>query len=89
MSASTDQVRNECGPGPYERYRLSVQVDPTAAELDVLRCAADGHSVPETALLLAKGDTTVKNQLMRARLKLGAKNTTHAVAIALRKGLIQ
>lgn len=70
------------------RYRLGVNVDPTAAELAVLRCAADGHTVPETALLLAKGETTVKNQLMRARLKLGAKNTAHAVAIALRRHLI-
>lgn len=65
-----------------------MEVDLTAAEVDVLRCAADGHTVPETALLLVKGETTVKNQLLRARLKLGAKNTPHAVAIALRKGLI-
>ena len=32
---------------------------------------------------------TVKSQLKAARLKLRAKNTTHAVAEALRRGLIQ
>lgn len=45
--------------------------------------------MPETAVLLTKGEATVKSQLLRARLKLGATNTTHAVAIALRKGLIK
>lgn len=33
--------------------------------------------------------STVKTQLKAARLKLRAKNTTHAVAEALRRGLIQ
>lgn len=80
----TDQVRRT--PGSIRSW--SVKVDPTPAEIDVLTAAADGYSVPETALLLSKGETTVKNQLMRARLKLGARNTTHAVAIAMRRGLI-
>jgi LuxR family quorum sensing-dependent transcriptional regulator len=66
-----------------------MQVDLTAAECSVLQHAADGRSVPETAVLLTKGEATVKSQLLRARLKLGAANTTNAVAIALRKGLIE
>lgn len=63
--------------------------DLTAAERDVLQHAADGRTVPETAVLLTKGEATVKSQLLRARLKLGALNTTHAVAIAMRDGLIR
>lgn len=63
--------------------------DPTPAELAVLRLAADGHSVPEIAALLTKGEATVKGQLLRVRLKLDARNTTHAVAIALRGRLIE
>lgn len=61
--------------------------DLTPAEVACLASAADGHSVPETASLLGKGEATVKTQLLRGRLKLGARNTTHAVAIAMRKGL--
>ena len=61
--------------------------DLSAAELDALRCAADGLSVPETAQLLGKGAETVKTQLMRARLKLGARNTLHAAIRAERSGL--
>lgn len=66
-----------------------MQLDLTAAECAVLQHAADGRSVPETAVLLTKGEATVKSQLLRARLKLSATNTTHAVAIALRRRLIE
>jgi DNA-binding CsgD family transcriptional regulator len=31
---------------------------------------------------------TVKNHLSRARYKLGARNTAHAVTLALRRGII-
>ena len=41
------------------------------------------------AVILGVGVETLKTQLHVARLKLGAKTTTHAVAIALRQGLIQ
>lgn len=66
-----------------------VQVNPSPAELAILKAIADGLTVPEVALLLEKGEPTVKSQLARVRLKVGARNTSHAVAIALRRGLIQ
>lgn len=60
--------------------------DLSDAELAALRCAASGLSVVETAHTLYKGSETIKTQLTRARLKLGARNTTHAVALALADG---
>lgn len=60
--------------------------DLSPAELAALRCAADGLTVPETAAMLHKGTETVKSQLLRARLKLGARNTTHAAALAVAAG---
>lgn len=63
-----------------------IQFDLTPAELAALRCAADGLTVPETAHLLHKGTETIKSQLVRARLKLGARNTTQAAVLAALAG---
>lgn len=62
--------------------------DLTAPELQALTLAANGLSVPQIGARLFKGSETVKTQLGRARLKLGAQNTAHAVAIAVRAGVI-
>jgi DNA-binding CsgD family transcriptional regulator len=57
-------------------------------ETRVLAYAAAGYSVPQSARLLERSPETLKEQLKNAREKLGARNTTHAVAIAIRRGLI-
>lgn len=62
--------------------------DLSPAELDALRACSHGLTAAMAGELLAKEAETVKTQLKHARLKLGAKNTAHAVAIALREGLI-
>jgi DNA-binding CsgD family transcriptional regulator len=61
---------------------------PTLAELTVLRCAAVGLYDSDTADLLGLSLYTVKKQMMSARYRLRAKNRTHAVALAIRQGLI-
>jgi DNA-binding CsgD family transcriptional regulator len=60
----------------------------TRRETQVLQLAADGQSRKEVALVLGISLHTVKTQGNTAREKLGAANTSHAVAIALRQGLI-
>lgn len=60
----------------------------SARELDVLGLLARGLTTGETAGLLGISACTVKDHSKSARLKLGARNTAHAVAIALRAGMI-
>jgi DNA-binding NarL/FixJ family response regulator len=60
----------------------------TEAELAVLECAADGLTVDETAAERDRASETVKSQRRLILAKLGARSMTHAVAIALREGLI-
>jgi DNA-binding NarL/FixJ family response regulator len=60
----------------------------TEAELAVLICAADGLSVDETAAERDRARETVKSQRRLILAKLAAQSMTHAVAIALREGLI-
>ncbi len=58
----------------------------SAGELMALRCAAHGMGAKETAVLL---DTTPRAIWLRwrvAQAKLRAKNTTHAVALAIWDG---
>ena len=58
-------------------------------ELEVLTYAATGASAPITARILFIAEPTVRRYLEQARRKLGARNTTEAVAIAMRKSLIK
>jgi DNA-binding CsgD family transcriptional regulator len=60
----------------------------TPPERQALSLAARGYSAKESAQALGKSPETIKAQLGIARLKLGAKNSTHAVVIALNDGLI-
>jgi DNA-binding CsgD family transcriptional regulator len=60
----------------------------TAAELDVLRAAAVGHSTASTSIVLSVGAETVKAHRKRILQRLRARNATHAVAIAVKAGLI-
>jgi LuxR family transcriptional regulator len=70
---------------------LNLQLDGTEltkAEVKALRCVARGLTLQEAADELHKGRETIKSQIRMARGRLGAKNTTHAVAIALSLDLI-
>ena len=54
----------------------------TEYQLRLLTLAAKGMTYPEIGQVLGIDPNTVRNQLRDARLKLGAKNTSHAVYIA-------
>ncbi len=65
---------------------MPVELSPR--EVDVLRGAAAGLTAKETAEHLGISASAVNLYLSRAQLKLGAKNKTHAVVIAINQGTI-
>jgi DNA-binding NarL/FixJ family response regulator len=62
--------------------------DPTARQLDVLRLIRDGHSNKQIADRLGIAETTVNFHIKNLVDKLGANDRTHAVTIAVRRGLL-
>ncbi|UMP06985.1 LuxR C-terminal-related transcriptional regulator [Amycolatopsis sp. EV170708-02-1] len=59
-----------------------------AREIDVLRLLADGLDTMEIARQLCYSERTVKNALHRLLTRMRLKNRQHAVAYALRAGVI-
>jgi DNA-binding NarL/FixJ family response regulator len=63
--------------------------DLTTRELDVLCLIRDGYRNKQIANELAIAETTVNFHIKNLVDKLGANDRTHAVTIALRRGLLQ
>ena len=61
----------------------------TTRELEVLRLIRDGYRNKQIADQLAIAETTVNFHIKNLVDKLGANDRTHAVTIALRRGLLQ
>jgi DNA-binding NarL/FixJ family response regulator len=59
-----------------------------AREQQVLRLIAEGHATREVAEQLCYSERTIKNVLHDVAMKLGARSRSHAVAHAVREGLI-
>ena len=57
-------------------------------ELDVLRLIRDGHRNKQIADRLGIAETTVNFHIKNLVDKLGANDRTHAVTIAVRRGLM-
>lgn len=57
-------------------------------EVRVLRLIADGNSNKEIAALLSVTEDSVKGQVRNILAKLGANDRTHAVTIAVKRGII-
>jgi DNA-binding CsgD family transcriptional regulator len=73
--------------------RLQARIDAATERLSeretmILRCASHGLHSHDAAALLGISSETAKSYNERARRKLRAKNTTHAVALAIRGGLL-
>jgi DNA-binding NarL/FixJ family response regulator len=60
----------------------------TRRQREILQLVADGRSTTFAARELGLSEETVKTHTRNALSRLGAKNRTHAVAIALRESLI-
>jgi LuxR family transcriptional regulator, quorum-sensing system regulator BjaR1 len=61
----------------------------TPRESEVLRWVASGKSAREIGEILDISKRTVDEHVLAAVRKLGAVNRTHAVALALRDGVIR
>ena len=57
-------------------------------ETEVLRLVAEGHDTAEIAVTMCYSERTVKNVLHDLTTRLQLRNRTHAVAYAIREGLI-
>ncbi|MBD3625980.1 MAG: LuxR family transcriptional regulator [Rhodobacteraceae bacterium] len=68
--------------------QLAASPDLSPRERDVLTFLAVGHSRAAAADKLGISEHTLRAYLDTARLKLGAQNTTHAVALAMTRGLL-
>jgi DNA-binding NarL/FixJ family response regulator len=61
----------------------------TPREIDVLRLVAAGNANKEIGAQLSLSDVTVKSHVQNILAKLGANDRTHAVTIALKRGIIE
>jgi len=71
------------------RMRQPTPVALTAREVDVLNAVADGLSNIDIGRRLVIAEATVKTHLLRVFAKLDVSDRTHAVVIALERGLIR
>jgi DNA-binding NarL/FixJ family response regulator len=60
----------------------------TPREIDVLRLVAAGNANKEIGVRLSLTEVTVKSHVRNILAKLGANDRTHAVTIALKRGII-
>jgi len=60
----------------------------TSGERQALMLAARGWTSYASARYLGLSEKAVKCRLASLRVKLGARNTTHAVVLALQMGLV-
>ena len=60
----------------------------SARELEVLKCVAAGNSNRAVASMMYLSEDTVKSHMKNISSKLGANDRTHAVMIAVRRGII-
>jgi DNA-binding NarL/FixJ family response regulator len=67
----------------------SAEDDLTLREIEVLRLIAAGNSNKETASRLCIAEETVKRHVTNILGKLHANDRTHAVTIALKRGIIE
>ncbi len=70
------------GSGPLQPAELSPR------DVSVLRLLADGSSTADIASGLAYSESTIKNVVHDLVHRLGARNRTQAVAMAIRAGVI-
>ena len=76
-------------PRPVSRWHLPTpEARVTRRERQVLALLAEGHSTREVAQRLAYSERTIKNIIHGVTSRLNLRNRLHAVAYALRAGLI-
>jgi two-component system NarL family response regulator len=83
------------GGGKYIPAEVAQEIDAyfgadalSAREIEVLRLVSNGNSNKEVGRQLAIKEETVKAHVSTVLAKLGAKDRTHAVTIATRRGIL-
>ncbi|MFG6458887.1 response regulator transcription factor [Roseateles sp. BYS96W] len=91
-----DAIRMVHGGGRWVPSDIAVEIARHAGdemltdrEVEVVRYIALGHSNREVGALLSVTEDTIKARMKSILLKLNARDRTHAVTIALQRGLLQ
>lgn len=71
------------------RIVLNRRTRPSLRAAEVIACAANGMTEKATAAELHMSPLTVKTHRRNSLFHLGANNITHAVTIAIRRGIIE
>jgi DNA-binding CsgD family transcriptional regulator len=87
LPASVEVARAVAAAGRAPRPVMGAR-ELTEGERSVLDCAAAGMTAEQTARELRRSVVEVQSLITRVRKKLGARSRAHAVALALRSGLI-
>ncbi len=82
-AALKERAAEHCAYNPLDEKDLL-----TPHEIETLNWISRGKSRWETGVILGVSEDTVKARLEKCRHKLGATNTTHAIAIAILNGLL-
>ena len=61
----------------------------TSREIEILQLVSSGHSNKRIGLTLAISEETAKTHVRNIMAKLGARDRTHAVTLAVRRGIMQ
>lgn len=64
-------------------------IELTKRHVEILQCLTFGFSNPEIAKSLGTAVKTIENHIRTILERLGAKNRTHAVVIALKYGIVK
>ncbi|SOC15274.1 helix-turn-helix transcriptional regulator [Rhodobacter maris] len=94
FALTAQAFQNEIGPPEPATRPVARRTEPralpalSARERECLGHAAEGYSAKETSRLIERSVPTVVMHLNAAVRKLGARNRSHAVAEAVRRGLI-
>jgi two-component system nitrate/nitrite response regulator NarL len=75
--------------GELQRRETETRPFLTKREKEILALTADGHSAPEIGRLLHLSTATIKTHLHNLYEKLGVSDRASAVAVAMRKGLLE
>ena len=70
------------------RLRAPASESLTPREVEVLQAVARGRTNAQIGRELSIGEATVKTHLLRAFAKLGVDDRTHAVTVAMQRGLL-
>jgi two-component system, NarL family, response regulator len=61
----------------------------TSREIEILQLVSSGHSNKLIAMTLTISEETAKTHVRNIIAKLGARDRTHAVTLAVRRGIMQ